>query len=855
MRKKYFIVSIVILLFSISYSQDFEWRHDSDIIYVRPLAEGSGLVRDVPVGDGNYEQIITGQITLGVESRIMARAKGDDEHPFPAALRYRFVLHQPDNDGKDVQSFISDILTGQSNINWNSALIPDGSYALSLRLYSGGLTEDDDISRFRTRPLVIIVDNDQTPITGSQWIPSCGFAGMRARNYDGTGVDWLWYSGWSLPNSNSYTYNTFAPPQSDLERQQLASDNEWFTETLWGALNSRYDKEPRFCRTNEGHVIIDGTNTFLANSSKRLAGELFYADGPRNKGGVIGPSTIVANAKGPGIIGATHGDRLFFAGPDGITTIAGYSTKPDGIPCLTNDCDNSIIDLNKVLIGDFTNNELFGFSKQSELVFDTNDNNKIYAADTYNHRIALIEVNGCDENYQNCDPGYPKISTLAGSYGNSGNADGSLANARFDDPCGIAIIDRILYIADRSNKSIRQINLDTETVSTVDNTTFDDPYVVRRTSDKNLVVKSGRPIYFLNLSDNSSYKIFDAGKDDRMGMDVDWRGNLGPIDNIIYPGWDDDHGIGRVGIDGSGNVRIIQDSGYPFYFSDAMGGGQGSYVLQTAVDDEEARVFLSHTYRERPTVIRPLMPDDPKDFNTTLSQRGKYIYHYGTVQDFNQHWQRSSFASIHGTVGHHWLGNTIPTFDELALLTDLELAEYIQNGMAGNIQRPEITGIDLQAVIYYIKILSLPGKTQAYDPDDIKQNLAGTDFWPDVNDFEGPGTIDISVVDLGDGRMQIDWNTDEAALGVITYGTSRVALEYNNGPTQQDVYGLFSEMETTYTQAHSLIVENIPPEQQMKFKVISRDKAGNIGISWEMNLAEGTSSNQGPSPPKGLKIR
>ena len=838
-------------------AETYNWNHNEDIVYVRPVAEGNGLVRNVRgvLGSGIKIQIVRGTVTFRPKAVTLRGASADVDYAVPSQLRYQLFLHKPDANGMDVVEPISSVLTGPQTVQWSSTTIPDGVYAVSIRLYSSGTSSDTDISRFRSRPVILIVDNDGTPKSGAQWIPITGYEGMRSRNYGGTGIDWIWYPGWSLPKANSYPYQFIQPPTSDQARRQLADDNKWFTETWWGSLNARYDEEPVFARTDEGHVVVVGTDFYNANQSKTDAKASFLTDGPRNQGGVMGPTTLVANPRGPGVLGATHGDRIIFAGPNGIFTVAGYVAKPDVLPCIMGDCSQSNLSKVKTWIGNFVNDEKFSFSKQSELVFDTNDPNKIYVSDTYNHRIALLEVNGCDENFQNCDPGYPRITTFAGKYGEAGSADGSLSNARFNKPTGMTIIGRTLYVADRGNSAIRAIDLDNGTVRTVvgPGTFGAAPYIVRRTSKGNLVVKAGVPIYHLDLATKNVRKITDGGKDDRMGMDVDWRGNFGPVDDIILTGYKSDHGIARVPLDGSSRTLLIGDAGYPVYYNDAMGSSPGSYGLQVAIDDEEARLYITYTYRERLSVLRPLRNSDPDDINVDLAQRGKFILHYGTIWDFNQHWARASMAAIHGPTGHHWLGKDIPTFDELAEMSDLELARYIQNGMAGHIKRPEITGKDMQALIYYIKVSSLKGKLEPIDPQTIKQNLAGSEFWPNVNDNTPPTISNVVVVDKGNGTYEVNWETNEPAIGLVVYGTNSATINYK-GPVQRDVYGLFSNIEDGYFQQHSVILENVPDNQKMKFKIFSKDKAGNVAKSNEMLLEAGRPGTP-PSAPKNLRLK
>ncbi|HTZ19732.1 MAG TPA: immunoglobulin domain-containing protein [Opitutaceae bacterium] len=80
----------------------------------------------------------------------------------------------------------------------------------------------------------------------------------------------------------------------------------------------------------------------------------------------------------------------------------------------------------------------------------------LYVADTYNHTIRVIDISGAT----------PSVTTLSGSAGVSGSADG-VAPARFNYPQGIAVAGLNLYVADTSNQSIRKIVISSATVSTL----------------------------------------------------------------------------------------------------------------------------------------------------------------------------------------------------------------------------------------------------------------------------------------------------------------------------------------------------------------------------------------------------
>jgi DNA-binding beta-propeller fold protein YncE len=77
---------------------------------------------------------------------------------------------------------------------------------------------------------------------------------------------------------------------------------------------------------------------------------------------------------------------------------------------------------------------------------------KLYVADTYNHKIKVIE------------PGPRKVTTLLGD-GTPGHADG--AAARFFEPGGLSVAGDRLYVADTNNHAVRVADLATGRVSTL----------------------------------------------------------------------------------------------------------------------------------------------------------------------------------------------------------------------------------------------------------------------------------------------------------------------------------------------------------------------------------------------------
>jgi len=81
------------------------------------------------------------------------------------------------------------------------------------------------------------------------------------------------------------------------------------------------------------------------------------------------------------------------------------------------------------------------------------DDNKILVADAYNHKIKML------------DPATRRVTTLLGD-GKQGSRDG--VQPRFNEPSGLAVAGRTLFVADQNNHVIRRVDLDTMQVDTLD---------------------------------------------------------------------------------------------------------------------------------------------------------------------------------------------------------------------------------------------------------------------------------------------------------------------------------------------------------------------------------------------------
>jgi hypothetical protein len=85
----------------------------------------------------------------------------------------------------------------------------------------------------------------------------------------------------------------------------------------------------------------------------------------------------------------------------------------------------------------------------------TNDGTSLYVSDNANYTIRKIVISTGE------------VTTLAGTAGSNGYADGTGRSAQFASPCGITTDGPNLYVADSSNNTIRKIVISTGEVTTL----------------------------------------------------------------------------------------------------------------------------------------------------------------------------------------------------------------------------------------------------------------------------------------------------------------------------------------------------------------------------------------------------
>ena len=170
-------------------------------------------------------------------------------------------------------------------------------------------------------------------------------------------------------------------------------------------------------------------------------------------------STVVNTFAGNGSQGSTDGTgtSASFDGPSGIAT--------DGTNLYVMELGGHL--LRQIIIstgvvtttaGDGTNGSSNGTGTSASFnnSYDiTTDGTNLYVADTFNRLIRQIVIST------------GVVTTLAGTNGSSGSANGTGTSASFNSPHGITTDGTNLYVSDTSNNLIRQIVISTGVVTTL----------------------------------------------------------------------------------------------------------------------------------------------------------------------------------------------------------------------------------------------------------------------------------------------------------------------------------------------------------------------------------------------------
>lgn len=241
---------------------------------------------------------------------------------------------------------------------------------------------------------------------------------------------------------------------------------------------------------------------------------------------------------------------------------------------------------------------------------------RLFISDSTHHRILVTDLNG-------------KKIAIAGT-GSPGLKDGPFADAKFDDPQGLAVDGNTLYVADRKNHAIRALDLKAGTVSTVAGTGTQDQST--RSLDKPAPAKTtglnspwdlylvGKKMY-IAMAGHHQIWLMDLDKNEIAPFAGDGRENIkdGPLyaanfaqpsgltadEKYLYVADSEVSAIRKVPLNGEGRVETVVGLGL-FEFGDRDGTGKDVRIQHAlGVAAHDGKLLVVDTYNSKLKVLDP----------------------------------------------------------------------------------------------------------------------------------------------------------------------------------------------------------------------------------------------------------
>lgn len=251
-------------------------------------------------------------------------------------------------------------------------------------------------------------------------------------------------------------------------------------------------------------IATDGIYLYVADTSNNMIRRIKISD------------NIVDNLAGNGLAGYANstddtGATATFNAPTAITIAGNYLYVADTGNNMIRRVDKVTGKTNRYAGSSTGEAGAVDSTTYTDVRFDqptgiTSDGENIYVADSGNHTIRWITIASAPTTTAGA------VTTLAGSPGVPGNADGDLAAARFNQPLRITTDGSNLYVTDVLNRTIRRIEITTGNVVTIAGVSgkIDTNYnVANGTGDKarfyqpNGITTDGKNLYVTDSFNNS----------------------------------------------------------------------------------------------------------------------------------------------------------------------------------------------------------------------------------------------------------------------------------------------------------------------------------------------------------------
>lgn len=238
---------------------------------------------------------------------------------------------------------------------------------------------------------------------------------------------------------------------------------------------------------------------------------------------------------------------------------------------------------------------------------------RLFIADSTHHRVVVTDLNG------------KKIAVVGN--GEAGWKDGNFDQAQFNDPQGLAVRGDTLYVADRKNHLIRQVDLKGQTVKTLAGTGeqgrdrdlggpalktgLNSPWDLYLRGNQLFIAMAGNhQIWTLDLDKGTAEPFAGDGREDiRDGSLGSARfaqpSGLTSDGTQLYVADSEVSAIRSLPLDGKGQVQTIVGEGL-FEFGDIDGDGdivRLQHALGVAWHDD--KLYVADTYNSKLKVIDP----------------------------------------------------------------------------------------------------------------------------------------------------------------------------------------------------------------------------------------------------------
>ncbi len=239
------------------------------------------------------------------------------------------------------------------------------------------------------------------------------------------------------------------------------------------------------------------------------------------------------------------------------------------------------------------------------------DRNRLYIADSSNHRVVITDLEG------------NKID--AAGTGTSGNKEGSFEQAQFNDPQGLAVRGNLLYVADRKNHQIKELDLQKRTVRTIAgiggqgrsfggparSTPMNSPWDLLLVKDTLFIAMAGHhQIWRMDLSSGALTPFAGNGNEDIIDGSLSQSSFAQPSGltsdgNYLYVADSEVSAVRAVSLTASQEVKSLLGSGL-FKFGDKDGTGQAALLQHClGVSMWNSNVIIADTYNNKIKVLEP----------------------------------------------------------------------------------------------------------------------------------------------------------------------------------------------------------------------------------------------------------